>query len=238
MTHQDQLTEQEFQAATRHLDALVQEFEALPYPKVQEDVFDLLQTVDALHRAGLGRLISFLRDHGQSDLVERAAMDPIIGTLLLLYDLVPAEELTQLVAMPQRTAPRLDVIPLIQVSHEPKRTLRRPIFKPVARLEDLPIGTMKAFDVDSMRILLANVAGEIYAVHNTCPGSAAPLDMGSFSPPIVVCPWHNEAYDIRTGKRVDGTAGPSLAVLPIAIVDGSIQLAINTVADAAVPVRQ
>ena len=97
---------------------------------------------------------------------------------------------------------------------------------------------MKAFDVDSVRILLANVAGEIYAVHNTCPGSAAPLDLGSFSPPIVVCPWHNEAYDIRTGKRVDGTPGPSLAVLPIAIVDGSIQLAINTIADAAVPVRQ
>jgi nitrite reductase (NADH) small subunit len=238
MTHADQLTEQEFQAAALHLDALVQEFEVLPYPAVQERVFDLLQTVDTIHRAALRQLIDFLRDHGQSDLVERAAEDPIIGTLLLLYDLVPAEELTQLVAMPQRTAPGLDIIPLIQVSHAPKRALRRPIFKPVARLEDVPIGTMKAFDVDSVRILLANVAGEVYAVHNTCPGSAAPLDLGSFSPPIVVCPWHNEAYDIRTGKRVDGTSGPSLAVLPIAIVDGSIQLAINAVADTAVPIRQ
>src|SRR5207253_3157113 len=50
------LTDADFEAAAEHLDALVQEFEALPFPQVRERVFDLLQTVDAVHREGLCRL--------------------------------------------------------------------------------------------------------------------------------------------------------------------------------------
>jgi len=65
-------------------------------------------------------------------------------------------------------------------------------------------------------------------VRNTCPGSVAPLELGSYSPPVLVCPWHNEAYDIRTGKRADGESGPGLAVLPVTVVDGSVQIAVNT----------
>lgn len=295
-----QLSEAEFQAATQHLDALVQEFEALPLPDVQEKVFDLLQTVDAIHREGLNRLIGFLRAYGHADLVERATEDPIIGTLLLLYDLVPADELTQvetaleqvrpyihshggevevldvvngvvhlrlsgacqgcagsamtlkrgvesalrehfagfrsievhepetISAVGQRSTGR-EVIPLVQAGQAAPRPIRRPVFKTVARVDDVSAGTMKAFDVDGVRILVANVEGEIYAVRTMCPGSMAPLDLGSFSPPILVCPWHNEAYDIRTGKRVDGEDSPRLTVLPIALADGSIQVAVNTV---------
>ncbi|HSH78920.1 MAG TPA: Rieske 2Fe-2S domain-containing protein, partial [Herpetosiphonaceae bacterium] len=117
----------------------------------------------------------------------------------------------------------------------PAYQLRRPVFKAVARLADVPAGTMQAFDVDGTRVLVANVAGELYAVRNNCPGSMAPLDLGSFSPPIVVCPWHNDAFDIRTGKRSDGAQGESLAVLPIAIAGDTIQLAVNTAVDVAVP---
>lgn len=303
MTYATRLPEDEFQSAVQHLDELVQQFETLPYPEVQERVFDLLQTVDVIHRAGLSALFEFLHVYGAADLLERAAENPIIRTLLLLYDLIPTDEFTQVetalatvrpyihshggevelldvvdgivhlrlagacqgcagssitlkrgietalregfadfkrmevhdpeLAAPQPIAPHFDIIPLMPVGQTAPRPLRRPVFQTVARLEDLPAGTMKAFDVDGTRILLANVGGEIYGVHNTCPGSAAPLDLGSFSAPIVVCPWHNEAYDIRSGKRVDGIDGPNLAVLPIAIVDGAIQLATNTVADVA-----
>ena len=290
---EQRLTDEAFQAATRHLDELVQEFEALPLPDVQEKVFDLLQTVDAIHREGLSRLICFLRDHEQADLVEDAA-DPVIRTLLLLYDLLPADELTQVETALEAVRPyihshggevevlevmdgvvhlqlsgacqgcagsamtlkrgieaalregfpgfkgiqahepappsfqSMNVIPLVQIRQEPQRQVRRPVFQAVVSLEDMSDGTMKAFDVDGMRVLVANVGGEIYAVRNTCPGSMAPLDLGSFSPPIVICPWHNEAYDIRTGKRADGQPGQGLAVLPVAIVGDSIQVAVNT----------
>jgi nitrite reductase/ring-hydroxylating ferredoxin subunit len=228
-TPERHLSEAAFEAAIQRLDELVQRFEALPFPEVREQVFELLQTVDAIHRAGLNRLIAMLHAQGQGELLEQAAGDPVVRTLLLLYDILPSDELArQVQALESRPAQRADVIPLTVVRKEPARPLRRPVFRAVARVDELPVGTMKRFDVDSVRALVANVAGEFYAVRSTCPGSMAPLELGSFTPPVLVCPWHNEAYDIRTGKRVDGEQSPALDVLPVAIVDGSVQIAVNT----------
>ncbi|HWQ13362.1 MAG TPA: Rieske 2Fe-2S domain-containing protein [Roseiflexaceae bacterium] len=206
-----QLSEADFQAAAQRLDALVREFEALPSPEVREKVFELLQMVDAVHRAGLGRLVSHLRREGPPGAVERAAADPVVRTLLLLYDLLPAPE----------------VIPLVQVSAQPPPRASRPVFTAIARLEELPDGTMQAFDIDGVQVLVANIAGAVYAVRNNCPGSVAPLHLGSFAPPVVTCPWHNEAYDMRTGQRADGAPGPGLVVLPVTVAEGYIQVAVR-----------
>ncbi len=286
--------EAEFQAAVRQLDALVQAFETIPFPEVREMAFDLLQAVDTVHRAGLGRLVALLHAQGQAELLERAAQDPLIHTLFLLYDLVPSDELTtvetaldmvrpyihghggavevlevtegvvhlrlsgacegcsgaattlkrgveealrkhvpgfaaMVVHEPERPAVReFNFIPLTVVGQEP-RALRRPVFQSVAPAADVPPGTLRAFDVDGVPVLVANVAGELYAVRNICPLSMKPLHLSNFTPPIIICPCQNEAYDVRSGKRVDGQMGQGLAVLPIAITDATIQLAVNTV---------
>ncbi|MBI5033731.1 MAG: NifU family protein [Chloroflexi bacterium] len=128
--------------------------------------------------------------------------------------------------VPTHQAP--GVIPIDQLKTVSRREMRQPVFTRVAAVQDIPIGTYKVFEVDHTRAFIANVNGEIFAVHNNCPGSAAPLNLGRFKPPIIVCPWHNETWDIRTGKRLDGERGPNLQVLPVAIVDGTIQLAIDT----------
>lgn len=228
-TPEQHLSEAAFEAAIQHLDELVQRFEALPFPEVREQVFELLQTVDAIHRAGLNRLVAMLHAQGQGELVEQVAGDPVVRTLLLLYDILPIDDLArQVQALESHSAQRADVIPLTVVRKEPARPPRAPRFRTVARVDELPPGTLRTFDVEGVRALVANVAGEFYAVRSTCPGSMAPLDLGSFAPPVLVCPWHNEAYDIRTGKRVDGEQGPGLAVLPIAVVDGNVQIAANT----------
>ncbi len=239
------LTEAEFQAVAQQLDALVQEFERLPFPQVREMAFDMLQAVDAMHREALRRLLALLHAHGQAHLVEHATNDPIIRTLFQLYDLIPSDERKEVETALELVRPEIHsqlFIPLTEVRRDaPPQpspvSPRRPIFAAVARVADVPAGTMRAFDVQGTRVLIANVSGELYAVRNTCPGSMAPLELGSFTPPVVVCPWHNEAYDIRTGKRVDGSplgaTGQNLAVLPIAIVDDTIQLAMNTTSDVA-----
>jgi Fe-S cluster biogenesis protein NfuA/nitrite reductase/ring-hydroxylating ferredoxin subunit len=291
-TPEQHFDEAAFQAATQHLDELVQRFDALPLPELRDQVFDLLQTVDAIHRMGLSHLVALLGQEGRAEFFERAADDPIVRTLLLLYDMLPSDEIDQvetalsmirpyihshggqievlgvadgvvhlrlsgacqgcagqamtlqrgIVAALREGFPgfqgiqvhepeqrqRAEVIPLMIAAQEPTRSLRQPIFHSVAHVEELPDGTLRAFDVDGVRALVANVAGEFYAVRNSCPGSVAPLELGSFTPPVLICPWHNEAYDVRSGKRVDGEAGPGLAVLPVAVVDGKVQLAVNT----------
>lgn len=108
--------------------------------------------------------------------------------------------------------------------------LRRPVFVDVGAFEDLAPGTMKAVEVEGRSVIVVNVDGEPYAFANVCPsqGARLPLDGGKLSGPVLVCPWHNCAYDVRSGKRVDDSPeDPSLAVLPIAVSDGVLRVAAN-----------
>jgi Fe-S cluster biogenesis protein NfuA/nitrite reductase/ring-hydroxylating ferredoxin subunit len=295
-TRHGDLTEADFAAVGKRLDELVQEFEAMPFPQVREAVFELLQTVDALHRAGLGRLLATLEANDGGALIARAAEDPIVRVLFTLYDLLPSDphaqvenalstvrpyiqshggeiDVLDVVAgvvhvrlagscdgcagstttlkrgvetalregfpdfagmvvhdpAPRPARSMSNVIPLIPVGlgAAPAAPPRPPVFTEVAHAEDVPPGTIKEIASDGGRVLLANVGGEIYAVGAACPGSMAPLGLGVFTPPILVCPWHNEAFDVRTGKRVDGQTQPVLDVLPIAVRDGVILVAVG-----------
>ena len=116
-------------------------------------------------------------------------------------------------------------IPLQQVGAG-ARTLNRPVFTTVTSVDELPQGSLLAVEVQGKRILLCNVDGEIYAYGNECPGTTLPLHEGVLSDVVLVCPWHNCAFDARTGRRVDNGAG-RLQVIPVAVREGEIQLALN-----------
>jgi Fe-S cluster biogenesis protein NfuA/nitrite reductase/ring-hydroxylating ferredoxin subunit len=107
--------------------------------------------------------------------------------------------------------------------------LRKPVFEEVAKLADLSPGQIMAVDAAGHSILLANVDGEAYAFRNVCPtDERSPLDGGRLAGPALVCPWHNCAYDARSGKRIDDQPqNPGLAAVPIAIRDGAIEVAVN-----------
>jgi Fe-S cluster biogenesis protein NfuA/nitrite reductase/ring-hydroxylating ferredoxin subunit len=112
----------------------------------------------------------------------------------------------------------------------PIEKLRRPVFVEVGAFDDLAEGTLKAVDVDGRSVLVLKLDGEPYAFVNVCPNAGArlPLDGAKLSGSVIVCPWHNCAYDARSGKRVDDEPdGPALAVVPIAVIDGSLQVAAN-----------
>ncbi len=133
-------------------------------------------------------------------------------------------EVHEPVDVAQRKLPA-SFIPLQQVGAE-ARTLNRPVFTTVGYIEALPPQSMRAVQVDGKRILLCNVGGEVYAYGNECPGSNLPLDEGVLNGTVLVCPWHNCAFDARTGRRVDKGEG-RLQVIPVAVRDGTIQLALN-----------
>lgn len=107
--------------------------------------------------------------------------------------------------------------------------LRKPVFEKVAKLGDLSPGGLMAVEAAGQSILLANVDGEAYAFRNVCPtDERSPLDGGRLAGAALVCPWHNCAYDARSGKRIDDQPeNPGLAVVPIAIRDGAIKVAVN-----------
>lgn len=112
--------------------------------------------------------------------------------------------------------------PLVQMT-----SLRRPVFAEAAAAEDVGLGDLRAVTVDGIGVLLANVGGEIYAFRNGCAVDGLPLEGGRLSGTVLVCPWHNCAFDARTGKRVDDVSEPGLAVIPIAVEQGAVRVAVN-----------
>ena len=119
------------------------------------------------------------------------------------------------------------------VAHAPEpqllqiEVMHRPVFADVAMLEDLLPGAMRVVDADGSRVLLANVDGEIYAVLDGCAVDGRTLEGGRLAGSVVVCPWHNCAYDVRSGKRADDEPGGDLAVVPVAIQDRAVKVAVN-----------
>ena len=115
----------------------------------------------------------------------------------------------------------------LPMASEP-RPLRRPVFVDVAAEGDLAAGELRPVDADGASVLLANAGGELYAVRNGCALDGLPLEGGRLTADgVVVCPWHNCAYDIRTGRRADDADEPGLAVVPLAVQDGVVKVAVN-----------
>ena len=103
--------------------------------------------------------------------------------------------------------------------------LRRPVF---AEVDPPGAGDVSAQVLDEIPVLLANVGGEVFAFRNGCALDGLPLEGSRLTDEgVLVCPWHNCAYDARTGKRVDDPAEPALAVIPVAMRDGAVQVAVN-----------
>ena len=118
------------------------------------------------------------------------------------------------------------------VAHEPEpallqiEVLRRPVFAEVASLADLPPGSMRVADASGIAVLLANVDGDVYAVLDGCAVDGRTLAGGRLTGPVVVCPWHNCAYDMRSGKAADDGGG-TLRVVPVAVDGDAIKVAVN-----------
>jgi nitrite reductase/ring-hydroxylating ferredoxin subunit len=72
----------------------------------------------------------------------------------------------------------------------------------VGRLADFPSGSMTKVSVDGLDVLVANVAGTLYAITNTCTHRGGPLNEGELEGSTVTCPWHGGQFDVKTGKVV------------------------------------
>ena len=89
-------------------------------------------------------------------------------------------------------------------------------------------GELRALEAEGVNVLLANVGGDVYAFRNGCAVDGLPLEGGRLTDEgVLVCPWHNCAYDARSGKRIDEPGEPGLPVVPVAIEDGSVRVAVN-----------
>jgi nitrite reductase/ring-hydroxylating ferredoxin subunit len=74
-------------------------------------------------------------------------------------------------------------------------------FHKVGRVEEVPPGQTRYYNVEGKPVLLANWSGRIYALSGLCPHRLNPLEDAVLWDHLVDCPWHHFQYDIRTGEN-------------------------------------
>lgn len=88
----------------------------------------------------------------------------------------------------------------------------------VAKVSEIPPGSVKIVEAGGRSIGVYNVSGQYYALRNVCPHQGAELCKGLITPyvnshrpgnfeyeregEIVRCPWHQWEFDIKTGCLV------------------------------------
>jgi nitrite reductase/ring-hydroxylating ferredoxin subunit len=85
----------------------------------------------------------------------------------------------------------------------------------VAKVDQLGPGQRRLVRVRGLEIVLFNLAGQIYAISNTCPHSRGPLSEGRLHGTVVTCPWHGAKFNITTGACLAGPATDAVATYPV-----------------------
>ncbi len=94
----------------------------------------------------------------------------------------------------------------------------------VARLDEIPVGTMLMVQVDGTDILLVNLHDTIRAMQGTCSHEYFELDRGFLTGDTLTCALHLSRFDLETGEALDPPAELPLQVYPVAVEDGQIIL--------------
>lgn len=106
----------------------------------------------------------------------------------------------------------------------------------VCRVEDLPDGEGKAFDVEGRSIAIFSSGGKFFAYRNVCPhlyapichgrigGTMIPSEPGEFvyglEGQVVRCPWHNWEFELSTGRSMFTNDRRRLAPVQLAVEGG------------------
>ncbi len=101
-------------------------------------------------------------------------------------------------------------------------------FVSVARVEDVPAGTVACVEAEGEEISLANVGGRFYALQKACLHLEGPTCEGRIERErYLTCPWHGWRYDVETGKN-DFDLAIETRTFEVRVENGEVQVAMHT----------
>ena len=77
-------------------------------------------------------------------------------------------------------------------------------FIKVATIDQIPLGTMKAYAVNDKGILVTHYDGKYYAMKLKCTHMGGDLSRGKLEGKVVTCPRHGAKFDVTTGECISG----------------------------------
>jgi nitrite reductase (NADH) small subunit len=99
-------------------------------------------------------------------------------------------------------------------------------FVTVARVDDVPPGTVRSVKAGDEELALAHCDGGFYATQPQCLHLKGPLGEGRLDGCVLTCPWHGWQYDVRTGENEFDLA-IRLQTHEVRVQDGEVQVAIS-----------
>lgn len=104
-------------------------------------------------------------------------------------------------------------------------------FIQVLRVNDLPVGRVRAVKVDDRTLAISHTPTGFFATDNTCPHRGGPLAQGDLIGEEIVCPWHLWGFDVRTGL-CPGNAEFAIATHEVKLEGDSILVKLSPVREA------
>jgi nitrite reductase (NADH) small subunit len=99
-------------------------------------------------------------------------------------------------------------------------------FHTVARVDDLPPGTVTTVYAGDEPVALARVGDEFFATQHACLHLQGPLGEGRLEDHVLTCPWHGWQYDVRTGENEFDRA-LQLKTFEVRVEDGDVKVAVG-----------
>jgi naphthalene 1,2-dioxygenase ferredoxin component len=95
----------------------------------------------------------------------------------------------------------------------------------VAAAADVPEGGTLRVDFGTEPVCLYNIAGTIYATHDTCTHGQASLADGFIEGNNIECPLHQGLFDIPSGKAVGVPCKVDIKIYAVKKEDGAVYVA-------------
>lgn len=83
--------------------------------------------------------------------------------------------------------------------------------------------------VQGSPVLVANLAGELFALQGSCSHEQYSLLEGWMDETSITCPVHQSRFDLRTGEVLDPPAELPLVRYPIVLEEGQIFLEVDEI---------
>lgn len=99
-------------------------------------------------------------------------------------------------------------------------------FVRVANVSDVPVGTAQCVIVNGTKVALFNIAGEFFAIDDTCSHAEASLSAGAIDGDRVECPRHGACFNIKTGAALTLPAMVPVATYRVKIEGNDVFVAV------------
>jgi nitrite reductase/ring-hydroxylating ferredoxin subunit len=112
----------------------------------------------------------------------------------------------------------------VEPGHVRSFEIREDVAEPVSRSRIPLLRTIGVGRSGGRRVTLANVAGALFAIDDTCTHRGCSLGDGRLDGSTVQCACHGSRFDVTSGAVVRGPAKDPVRSYPVQVTDGAVQV--------------